>query len=229
MSEDWWDTAEVEDEPSKLPAKKVPKEMSKVDRYRMPDKPDASWIEAQLTKAEWREIKRTQQGTRLNPHLIESMCRDAEKGLSKRSIMARAGYSYQTWRLWEQKAAKGLQPYALWYQCIMISISSVEEDLIQDIRLAGQADWKASKWLLEQLNKEEFSPASQSGTTVNVAGDLNATNNTDNSNSVNYMDDQKAIEVARLLQQFGVVPTAIENVVEGEVVEDDPSGLDKSV
>lgn len=216
--EEWWDSAEVEDEPSNLPAKKVPKEMSKVDRYRMPDKPTASWIEAQLTKKEWAEIKRTQQGTRLNPHLIESMCRDAEKGLSKRSIMARAGYSFQNWRLWEQRAANGQQPYALWYQCMMISISSVEEDLLDNIKMAGQADWKASKWLLEQLNKEEYSPATQAGTTVNIAGDVNAS--TDNSSSVNYMDDTKAMEVARLLQQFGVVPTEIENVVEGEVVDE---------
>lgn len=217
MSDEWWNDSDVEDEPSNLPAKKVPKEMSNVERYRMPESPTAKWIEAQLTKKEWAEIKRTQGTTKLNPHLIESMCEDAKKGLSKRSIMARAGLSVQSWHRWEQQAAQGLQPYALWYQCMMISVSSVEEDLLENIKLAGMADWKASKWLLEQLNKDEYSPVTQKSTTVNIAGDLNATS-TDNSNSVNYMDDNKALEVARLLQQFGVVPTEIENVVEGEVV-----------
>ncbi len=222
MSDEWWDSSEVEDAPSRLPAKKVPKEMSNVDRYRMPDTPTAPWIEAQLTKKEWAEIKRTQGVTKLNPHLIEGMCEDAKKGLSKRSIMARAGYSLSTWYTWEKKAAQGLQPYSLWYQCMMISVSSVEEDLLENIKMAGMADWKASKWLLEQLNKDEYAPVTQRSTTVNVQGDLNATS-TDNSSSVNYMDDTKALEVARLLQQFGVVPTQIDNVVEGEVVDEGDS------
>ncbi len=221
MSDEWWDSSEVEDEPSRLPAKKVPKEMSNVDRYRMPETPTARWIEAQLTKKEWAEIKRTPGPGKLNPHLIEGMCEDAKKGLSRRSIMARAGYSLSTWYAWERKAAEGLQPYSLWYQCMMISVSSVEEDLLENIKMAGMADWKASKWLLEQINKDEYAPATQRGTTVNVQGDLHATSVTTEENP-NFMSDEKALEVAKLLQRFGVVP-AIDNVVEGEVVDEGDS------
>lgn len=215
MSEEWWAAeTEVEAEPG-LPVKLPPKELDEVDKYRMPTIITAKWVQSQLTKQEWALIKHTQKGSKLNPHLIESMARDAKKGLSKRSIMARAGLSVHTWTSWENKAALGEQPYLLWYQSMMYAVSSVEEDLIENIKLAGMSDWKASKWLLEQLNKDEYSPTPKNQV-VNIQGDVNTENNTA---SVNYMSDDKALEVARLLQGLGVVPQ-IENVVEGEIVED---------
>ncbi len=214
MSDEWWATpVEVDAEPGP-PAVRKPRELDEVQKYRMPERVTAKWVEAQLTKKEWTELKRTQGANKLNPYLIEAMCADAKKGLSKRSIMARAGYGIQTWNAWEQKAAEGRQPYALWYQCMMISVSTVEEDLIQNIQLQAQTDWKAGKWLLEQLNKDEYSPTPKTQV-VNVAGDVNNETTT----SVNYMDDQKALQVAKLLQGFGVIPE-IDNVVEGEVIED---------
>lgn len=223
MSDEWWDTpVEIEAEAGP-PAVRKPRELDEVQKYRMPSTVTAKWVEAQLTKKEWADIKRTQTSLKLNPYLIDSMCRDAKKGLSKRSIMARAGYNVQTWDRWEEKAAAGQQPYALWYSCMMLSISTVEEDLVDTIRLQAQSDWKAGKWLLEQLNKDEYSPTPKNQI-VNVAGDVHAETTT----SVNYMDDQKALEVAKLLQGFGVIPQ-IENVIEGEVIEDasddpDPEG-----
>lgn len=210
MSDEWWaNETEVEASPG-LPAKLPPKQLDEVDRYRMPDTITAKWVTTQLTKQEWAEIKSTHRGLRLNPYMIESMARDAKKGLSKRSIMARHGMATSTWATWEKKAAQGEQPYLLWYQCIMFAVSSVEESLIDNIKLAGMSDWKASKWLLEQLNKEEYGPTPKSQT-VNIAGDVN---NTENNASVNYMSDDHALEVAKILQTIGVVPQ-IENVVEG--------------
>ena len=214
MSEEWWTTeTEVDAEPG-LPVKLPPKDLDEVDKYRMPAVITGKWIQSQLTKQEWAEIKRTHTTLKLNPYLIESMAKDAKKGLSKRSIMARAGLSVVTWTAWEHKAAQGEQPYLLWYQMMMYAVSSVEEDLIENIKLAGMSDWKASKWLLEQLNKDEYSPTPKNQT-VNIAGDVK----TDNTTSVNYMSEDKALEVAKLLQGLGVVPQ-IENVVEGEIVED---------
>lgn len=222
MSDAFWEVpVEVEAEAGP-PAELAPKEFTEVELYRIPDKINATWIGAQLSKKEWAEIKSTQHSTRLNPHLIASMCDDAEKGLSKRSIMARAGYSVATWSNWEKRAARGEQPYALWYQCMMASISSVEEELIDTVRLQASGDWKAAKWLLEQLNKDEYSPAPKNQT-VNISGDVH--NETNSTTSVNYMDDEKAVQVAQLLQRFGVVPQ-IENVVEGEVVDDAPDDSD---
>lgn len=215
MSDEWWAAeAEVEVEAGK-PAVRKPRELDEVDKYRMPKTFGSKWIEAQLSKAEWAQIKRTQSGTKLNPYLIESMCMDAKKGLSKRSIMARAGYSVQTWHGWERKAAEGIQPYALWYQCMMLSISQVEEELIKNVRLASMEDWKAAKWLLEMHNKDEYSPTPTTQIT-NIAGDVQA------EKSVNYMTEDDAIKVAKLLQSFGAVPQ-IENVVEGEIVENEDS------
>ncbi len=214
MSEEWWvNETQVDAEPG-LPAKIPPKELDEVDKYRMPTLVTAKWVQSQLTKQEWAEIKRTHGASKLNPYLIESMAKDAKKGLSKRSIMARAGLSATTWTSWEHRAAQGEQPYLLWHQMMMYAVSSVEEDLIENIKLAGMSDWKASKWLLEQLNKDEYSPTPKNQT-VNIAGDVK----TDNTTSVNYMSEDKALEVAKLLQGLGVVPQ-IENVVEGEIVED---------
>lgn len=214
MSNEWWaEETEVEAEAGP-PAVRKPKELDEVDKYRMPKTVTAKWVQAQLSKTEWAQVKRTQGANLLNPHLIESMCRDAQKGLSKRSIMARAGYAVSTWNQWERKAAEGIQPYALWYQCVMLSYSSVEEEEMQKIRLAGVEDWKASKWILEQLNKDEYGPTPKTQIT-NIAGDV-----TSSEQSINFMTDDDAMKVAQLLQGIGAIPQ-IENVVEGEIVEDD--------
>lgn len=214
MSNEWWaEETEVTAEAGP-PAVRKPRELDEVAKYRMPDRVTAEWVQAQLSKKEWSDIKRTQGSTRLNPHLIESMCSDAKKGLSKRSIMARAGYSVGTWRQWELKAAEGIQPYALWYQCIMLSYSSVEEEELQKVRLAGLEDWKASKWILEYINKEEFAAAPKTQITTNITGDVT------NEQSINFMSEDDAVQVAKLLKGIGALPE-IENVVEGEVVEGD--------
>lgn len=216
MSEEWWDQeTEVEAAPGP-PAVRKPRELDEVDKYRMPAVITSKWVEAQLSRKEWSDIKRTQGSNRLNPHLIESMCRDAKKGLSKRSIMARHGYNTQTWNVWERKAAEGLQPYAIWHQCMMLAYSSVEEQEMDKIRAAGHEDWKASKWILEQINKEEYTAAPQTQIT-NIHGDVTQ------ESSVNYMTEDDTMKVAHLLQSIGAIPRQVENVVEGEVVDEDNS------
>lgn len=217
MPEEWYETiTEVEAEPGP-PAVRKPRELDEIDTYRMPETVTAKWVEAQLSKKEWAQIKRTQGPGKLNPHLIESMCRDAKKGLSKRSVMARSGYAVSTWATWEAKAAQGIQPYLLWYQCMMLSYSSVEEQEMEKIRMAGHADWKASKWILEQINKDEYSPTPKTQIT-NIAGDV-----TTNEASVNYMTEDDTMKVAQLLQAIGAIPKEIDNVVEGEVVDEGDS------
>lgn len=213
MPEEWYEVeTEVEAAPGP-PAVRMPRELDEVDKYRVPDTVTAKWAEAQLSRKEWSEIKRTQGVNKLNPYLIESMCKDAKKGLSKRSVMARAGYGTATWNVWERKAAEGLQPYLLWYQCMMLSYSSVEEEELKKIRAAGHEDWKASKWILEQINKDEYSPTPKT-TVTNIHGDVT------HESSVNYMSEDDSVQVAKLLQAIGAIPS-IENVIEGEVIESD--------
>jgi len=216
MPEEWYDlTTDVEAAPGP-PAVRKPRELDEIDKYRMPDTVTAAWVQAQLSRQEWSEIKRTQGTNRLNPHLIESMCRDAAKGLSKRSIMARHGYNTATWGNWERKAAEGIQPYALWYACIMLSYSSVEEEELKKIRAAGHEDWKASKWILEQINKEEYSTGGTTTNITNIHGDVT------NESSINYMSEDDAQNVATLLQAIGVIPSQ-PNTIEGEVVNEGDS------
>lgn len=214
MPEEWYDVETEVTAAAGPPAVRKPREMDEVDKYRVPTTVTAKWVEAQLTRKEWSDIKRTQHQSRLNPYLIESMCKDAKKGLSKRSVMARAGYSTQTWGAWERKAAEGLQPYLLWYQCMMLAYSSVEEEEMQKIRDAGHDDWKASKWILEQINKDEYSPTPSTQIT-NIHGDVT------NESSVNYLSEDDSVQVAQLLQAIGAIPSGSNTVVEGEVVDED--------
>ncbi len=212
MPDEWYDLPIDVEATAGPPAVRKPRELDEVDKYRMPETVTASWVGAQLSRAEWAQLKRTQGSNRLNPHLIESMCRDAKKGLSKRSIMARHGYSTQTWGVWERKAAEGQQPYTLWYQCVMLSYSSVEEEELEKIRAAGHEDWKAAKWILETLNRDEYgaTPATQ---ITNIHGDVS------NESSVNYMSEDDSVQVAQLLQAIGALKPS-EKIIEGEVLDD---------
>lgn len=206
-SQDWWELeTDVEASPG-LPVKREPAELSDTDLYRAPRKITAKWVSSQLDVSDWAGFH----NKRLNPHLIESMAKDAAKGLSKRAIMARAGYNVRTWSNWVKWADEGQQPYELWHRCMMIAIASVEEDLIGTIASAAESDWKAGKWLLEQLNKEEYGQAAQT-TTVTVHGDVKG----GDSNSINYFTQEEALSVANIMQAIGALPKA--EVVDAEVV-----------
>lgn len=211
MADEWWDTdAEIEAEPG-VPVEPEPRGLSEIELYNAPKTITASWVEKQLTKAEWKSFK----NSRLGPHLIEAMCKDASKGLSKRAIMARAGYSLDSWYLWVQKAEEGVEPYSLWYRCMLIAIAKAEGELIDLVKLGAQGDWKAAKWLLEQLNKGEYGPTPVQQT-VNVHGDVNQTNE----HSVNYLSQDDAVDVARIMQQIGVIPRSAPPAIEGEVIDE---------
>lgn len=203
MSDEYWSESNFEAEPGRpLPA--VPNEFSEVELYRVPDRLSAGWIEKQLPKSVWRENR-----SALNPHMILSMTEDARKGLSKRAIMARAGLSVNTWAKWEKRATEGDLVFALWYKCMIHSISSVESKLIGNVMDAADEDWKAAKWLLERLNKEEYADT-QAGLTVNI-------DKSDNKTTINTITDDSAQAVARLLQELGV---ANSSTIDAEVVED---------
>lgn len=178
-----------------------------------------AWVEDQLSGSQWRIIKGN--GIRLNAQLISSMSKDASKGLSKRAILARHGFTPDRWSEWARKALQGYEPYYLWSQCMQYSAAQVEQDVMQDIRLQAKGDFKAAKWIMERINPDEYGPAPKEQT-VNIHGDVNNTQNntTQNETSVNYMSDEHALEVARLLKNFGVLPE-LDAVQEAEVVEDD--------
>lgn len=205
MSNGWWDESEVEATPSKgnLPA--VPEEFSEAELYRVPERLTAGWIERQIPKSVWKESR-----SKLNPHLILSMAEDAGKGISKRAIMARAGYSVNTWHAWVKRAAAGEPVYELWYKCILFAASSKEAELIEKVDGAATSDWRAAKWLLEQINKEEYAEAT-GNLTVNV-------DNSKDKTTINSISDNNAVSVAKILQELGV---AGGDVVDGEVVEDE--------
>lgn len=201
-SQEWWDGSEIE---GVSPGKKLPvpaQEFSEAELYRVPDRLSAGWIEKQLPRSVWKDNR-----SKLNPHVIASMCDDARKGLSKRAIMARAGFGLQTWNQWEHKAADDSPVYALWYMCMIHSISSVEEELIGTIRDATENDWKAAKWLLERINKEEYSDA-PAGVNIHL-------NKTENQTTINTITDEDSLAIAAILKEIGAVPDA--EIIEGEV------------
>lgn len=173
------------------------------------------WIERQLSGAQWKIIQSN--GVKLNPQMINSMAKDAKKGLSKRAIMARHGFPATRWSEWQRKADQGLEPYYLWTQCMFYAAAQVEDDVLKGIKLQAQGDFKAAKWLLEHINPDDYAPTPKEQT-VNIHGDVTASQTT-NTASVNYMDDDKAKQIAELLQTFKVVPK-LDKVIDAEVVED---------
>lgn len=176
-----------------------------------------SWVQDQLSGTQWKFIKSN--NIKITPNLIVSMYKDAKKGLSKRAILARHGFPPVRWSEWQKKADEGQEPYYLWSQCMFYAASQVEASVLENVRLQATGDFKAAKWLLEHVNPTDYAPTPKEQT-VNIAGDVNATqNNTTNTQSVNYMDDEKAKQIASLLQTMKVLPSN-EEPVEAEVVED---------
>lgn len=206
--DEWWGpSSEIEVSGKSAAADPAPEPFTEVDRYRAPDNLTAAWVQKQLTKAEWAAVDKR---CALNPHLIAEMSRDAKRGLLKRAIMARYGFHVATWKRWEDKAHEGVQPYALWLQCVMMSYASIEAEQMENVRAAALGDWKAAKWILEQVNKDEYSPTPK--TTINVAGDVKQ------ENSVNFVRDEDAVAIAQILQQVKAIPSA--PVEDAEIVEE---------
>lgn len=210
MSE-WWETdVSLEVSPAKLPAKPDPPELSEVDLYRAPSQVTIKWVEAQLSRQAWRDNRSS-----LNPQLITAMARDAAKGLSKRSIMARAGFGPRTWDQWVRKAEEGLEPYGIWYRSMLISFANKEQELLDMVDIGAETDWKAAKWRLEQINKEDYAESKGAGHTVNINGDMKQ------ENSVNYLSQDDALQVAGILKTIGALNSA--TVIDAEVVEEGDS------
>lgn len=209
-SQEWWEVeTDVESNPG-LPVKREPAELSQVDLYRAPKKITAKWVVGQLPMSDWDGFH----NKRLNPHLIEAMAKDAARGLSKRAIMARAGYHVRTWSNWVKWAEEGQEPYALWYRCMLVSFASKEEEMLDLIDTHAETDWKAAKFRLEALNREEYGQTAGTATTVNVHGDVKA----GDTNSINYFTQEEALNVASIMQAIGALPQA--PVVDAEVVEE---------
>lgn len=183
--------------------------------HRIPEEITAEWVASQLPPWEWRAAP----NKTLNPYLIAKMAGDAGKGISKRAIMAKAGYSLSTWGRWVEKADQGVQPYALWYKCMIFAIARVEEELIQVIQDAGMTDWKAAKWLLEQVNRAEYRENAAS-TAITVHGGVT----TDSNTSINFVSEDDAFRIAKIMQGIGVIPPADGETettfVDAEVIED---------
>jgi len=190
----------------KLPAKRQPTPTPKIDEdvfEGMPDRITAEWVRKQLPASVWRDHKQA-----LKPAEISAMARDAKKGISKRAILGKAGYHVSSWDRWTRLAAEQNHPvYTLWYKVMIASISSVEEELMDSIRAEAMGDWRAAKWLLEQLNKDEYTESKT--TNINI--------NREEKVSINTITDSDAIEMARILQEIGAVP----DIEDAEVVEDD--------
>jgi hypothetical protein len=210
----FWNESEIDlDSATGKEVEKLPKpSFSEVEEFSIPDKLTMTWIKNQLPASVWK--KAASKGGRCNPNMIASMAKHATKTPSKRAIMARMGMSERTWYLWENKAALGEQPYALWYQCMMHSFASIEDELLDNIRGHAMSDWKAATWLLSRMNKEEFAEnKGNSGTTnVTIEGDSGT------KVTINTLTQDDANAIGKIFTQIGAFDP---NVIDGEVVEDD--------
>lgn len=206
-NDEFW-TSEIEESPEPGKAmEKRPRGPSEADKYRAPDRITPKWIRQQLPKTVWDELPRN---TKLNEFIISNMCDDAKRGLSKRAIMARAGFAVATWYAWEKRAAEGDEPYALWYRCMMVSAASLEEELLDSMyeQAVITRDFKATQFMLKQNNKEEY--ADDPKLSVNIG-------KIEEKTSINYINHDHVKEVGSLLAQLGLTGP----VVDAEVVEED--------
>lgn len=213
----FWNESSIEGTPEKAVEKRPEPAVSPV----FPDKLTVSWIRDQLPEAVW--AKATKGNGLCSPEMIKVMADFARKTPSKRAISVRAGTSPHTWNEWEARAARGEQPYLLWYQCIAVSLSELEEELIDNIRGASMSDWKAATWLLGRVNKDEFgdvkptAPA-QASTTVEVKADKST------KVTINSLTREDTDRIADIMSQIGAFnpPAELEEgeIVDGDVVEE---------
>lgn len=209
MSDDLFGEAEI-DLDGVGPGKELearPPGMTSVELSLLPDKLTVEWISRQVPKKTWRANQ-----TILNPHLIHKMHKDIRKGLSQRAVAARAGITHTTWYRWERQAAQEIEPYATWYRCMLHGVALLEDELIDHVRTAAGADWKAATWLLGKINREEYAETKGSTTTnVHIEGDVGA------KQTVNSLDNDDAERIARIMGRIGALPTVdVEIVEEGE-------------
>lgn len=182
----------------------------------LPQKFTKTWVAAQLPKSAWPANKKG--AGRLgncSPALIAEMAEAAKLTTSKRGLMARFGLSGPVWHQWERKALQGEQPYVLWHQCMMHSLSQVEEEMLENIRGHAVTDWKAAAWYLQRLNRDEYSdkqPSTQ--VTVQNEGGSKVT--------INRITPDDGLAIAQIMQQIGALPDS-EDVVDGEVLSEDDS------
>lgn len=207
-NDEFWSGSEIEEDvqPGKA-LERRPREPSEADVYRAPDRITPKWVRQQLPKTVWSELPKN---AKINEFIIANMAEDAKRNLSKRAIMARAGFSTGTWDRWASRATQGEEPYALWLRCIMIGKSSLEEELWDSMyqQAVISKDFKATQYMLKHNNPEEYSEDSK--TTVNIE-------KIENTQSINYTSTDKARQVGNILAQLGIVS----DVVDADVVEDD--------
>jgi hypothetical protein len=179
----------------------------------LPAKFTKTWVEAQLPKSAWPRVGK-QRGAVSNctPRLISEMAEAAKKTTSKRGLMARFGLTSVTWGAWERRAIAGEQPYVLWHQCMMHSLSQVEEEMLENIRGHAVTDWKAAAWYLQRLNRDEYSDK-QPSTQVTVQ------NEGGGKVTINRITEDDAMAIAQIMGEIGALPEG--SVVEGEVVSEE--------
>lgn len=214
----FWNESSHEDSP------KTPKPSKQVEKGTPPDFPHkitAEWVREQLPKKVWDTVKRN--GGQCSPETIHCMADIARRTPSKRSISIRAGLHPKTWQRWEALAEQGEQPYLLWYQCMALSLSELEEEMLDNIRGAAVSDWKAATWMLSKINKEEFAEqkggGDSSSTSIEIKNDKNSAKVT-----INTLTREDTEKIGAIFQQIGAFqPQELESgeVVDGEVVEEE--------
>lgn len=210
---DFWneENSEIElDESASTEVEKYAPQFEEEESAALPDKFTKTWVKAQLPKSVWDKQGHRAQCT---PAVIAQMAEAAKKTTSKRGLMARFGLSTSLWSMWEAKAMMGEQPYVLWHQCMMHSLSQVEEEMLENIRGHAVTDWKAAAWYLQRLNRDEYSDK-QPNTQISVQ------NEGGSKVTINRITDDDAMAIAQIMGEIGALPSG-ENVVEGEVVSEE--------
>ncbi len=94
------------------------------------------------------------------------------RGYPLKTILRACGLSWEAWATWRRRGHSGSEPFATFVREVEVAQAEGAIGLLDQVRAAGEGapdqhgiwknDWKASRWLLERQDPDQFVEVSKS-------------------------------------------------------------------
>lgn len=91
--------------------------------------------------------------TKLTPEVQETICKAIRIGATYQAAAEAAGVSYETFNEWRKGKAHRFITFS---EAVDRANADAQLDLLQNIKAAGDKDWRANAWVLEHRFKQDF-------------------------------------------------------------------------
>lgn len=108
--------------------------------------------------------KPTGRPAKCTPEIIARVCAEVARGMPKKYAGALVGVHYTTLHEWEERGAKGEEPFATFARALADARAQHIAMRLEAIE-RGEGDWKRQAWLLERLEPTLFGPTSRTQVT----------------------------------------------------------------